>query len=569
MPQYDGPYEEEAKHFRPQLFLKCGPLLRYTGLRTEPASSSQKREVWRGSVMIVTDDRQSDYSSAPTLRIFAQPSELHIPPPQHKIGKYREARAHRLHVERGYTFWRFNLEIELASTQKRVAYRINKGPAIGFWIPARGETMNIMFHSCNGFSMSVNPADFSGPDPLWRDVLNRHQSRPFHVMLGGGDQVYNDRVEHNSALFKQWMEIKNPEHKHRAEFTPEMQDELEEFYLNRYAMWFSQGLFGMANGQIPMVNIWDDHDIIDGYGSYPHHFMSTRVFTGVGNVAFKFYMLFQHQSLIQETEQTEPSWLLGASPGPYIVERSRSVFMRLGQRVAFLGLDCRTERMRDEILSQETYDIVFDRIRHELGAKEGEEGRGAGQGEIAHLIVLLGVPIAYPRLNFLENILTSKMMDPVKALGRAGMLGGFVNKFDGGVEILDDLDDHWTAKHHKDERNWFVQELQDLAAETSVRITILSGDVHLGAIGQFYSKKTLGVQKDKDFRYMPNVVSSAIVNTPPPNAMADILNRRNKVHHLDDATDEDLIPMFDNDIDGRKRNNKHLLPRRNYCTIRE
>ncbi|KAH9809178.1 hypothetical protein Tdes44962_MAKER06205 [Teratosphaeria destructans] len=660
-PQYDGPYEEEAKHFRPQLFLKCGPLLRYTGLRTDPSSSSRKREVWRGSIMIVTDDRQSDYSRAPTLRIFAQPSELHIPPPQHvldsgrpippededpvvgqvkmsrtgrplyvrpvheipggvdlsmeenprglfsanrpsilgvpgsqddnddrpptrvsfqdktrvkarsgeRMGKYSEVRAHRLHAERGYTFWRFNLEIELASTQRRVAYRINKGPAIGFWVPARGETMNIMFHSCNGFSMSVNPADFSGPDPLWRDVLNRHQSRPFHVMLGGGDQVYNDRVEHNSVLFKQWMEIKNPEHKHRAEFTPEMQDELEEFYLNRYAMWFSQGLFGMANGQIPMVNIWDDHDIIDGYGSYPHRFMSTRVFTGVGNVAFKYYMLFQHQSLIQETEQTEPSWLLGASPGPYIVERSRSVFMRLGRRVAFLGLDCRTERMRDEILSQETYDIVFDRIRHELGPKEGEEGRGAGQGEIAHLIVLLGVPIAYPRLNFLENILTSKMMDPVKALGRTGMLGGFVNKFDGGVEILDDLDDHWTAKHHKDERNWFVQELQDIAAETSVRITILGGDVHLGAIGQFYSKKSLGVQKDKDFRYMPNVVSSAIVNTPPPNAMADILNRRNKVHHLDDATDEDLIPMFDTDIDGRKRNNKHLLPRRNYCTIRE
>ena len=43
-------------------------------------------------------------------------------------------------------------------------------------------------------------------------------------------------------------------------------------------------------------------------------------------------------------------------------------------------------------------------------------------------------------------------MDPLKALGRAGMLGNFVNKFDGGVEILDDLDDHWTAKHHKEEQ---------------------------------------------------------------------------------------------------------------------
>ena len=29
---------------------------------------------------------------------------------------------------------------------------------------------------------------------MWRDVLNNHQTRPFHVMVGGGDQIYNDAV---------------------------------------------------------------------------------------------------------------------------------------------------------------------------------------------------------------------------------------------------------------------------------------------------------------------------------------------------------------------------------------
>ena len=86
-------------------------------------------------------------------------------------------------------------------------------------------------------------------------------------------------------------------------------------------------------------------DIIDGFGSYPHHFMSTPVFSGLGNVAFKYYMLFQHQSVVDEMTTDEPSWLLGASRGPYINELSRSVFMFLGKHVAFLGLDCRTERM--------------------------------------------------------------------------------------------------------------------------------------------------------------------------------------------------------------------------------
>lgn len=652
MLQYDGAYEEQANGFQPRLFLKCGPLLRYTGIRRESASQArsgrssgtQEKEIWRGSVMIVTEDDQSDLHSNPVLRLFAQHMDLHQPPehpgeippeaedpvagqvklsrtgralyvrPVHDLegdvdlsreenneglyaatrtpvlgpqtstgpdgrqtqhitfqdksrikkrdgeraGRFREVKAVRLHTERGYTFWRFNIEVELSSKQYRVAYRINNGPAVGFWVPARGETMNIMFHSCNGFSLSVDSNTFSGPDPLWRNVLNRHQSRPFHVMIGGGDQIYNDAAMRDTHLFKEWLQTKNPEHKHSADFSLELQDELEEFYLHRYAMWFSQGLFGMANSQIPMVNLWDDHDIIDGYGSYPHHFMSTKVFTGLGAVAFKYYMLFQHQSLAAETEKEEPSWLLGKSPGPYINELSRSVFMSLGDKVAFLGLDCRTERMRDEVLSQATYDEVFDRCRAEIT-----------KGHTKHLIVLLGVPIAYPRLNFLENILTSRVMDPIKAIGRTGALGGFVNKFDGGVEILDDLDDHWTAKHHKAERNWFIQELQEVAAEKSVRVTILGGDVHLGAVGQFYSTKTLGVAKDRDHRYMPNVISSAIVNTPPPVMMADVLNKRNKVHHLDGQTDEDMIPMFSHDVDGSRRNNNHLLPRRNFCVISE
>jgi hypothetical protein len=64
-------------------------------------------------------------------------------------------------------------------------------------------------------------------------------------------------------------------------------------------------------------------------------------------------------------------------------------------------------------------------------------------------------------------------MAPVKAMSRAGMLGNILNEFDGGVEILDDLDDHWASRNHKKERMHLIQDLQDLAATKSVRITIL------------------------------------------------------------------------------------------------
>lgn len=69
--------------------------------------------------------------------------------------------------------------------------------------------------------------------------------------------------------------------------------------------------------------------------------------------------------------------------------------------------------------------------------------------------------------------LTSRLANPVKGLGRTGVLGKALNNINGGVEVLDDLNDHWTAKNHKQERSIVVEDLQDLAMDKSLRITIL------------------------------------------------------------------------------------------------
>lgn len=240
--------------FNPPLYLKCGPLLRYTGLKRDRLQDSRgpdaqpigEREMWRGSVMIVTIDAESTYNPSPVLHLFPEPIDILPPPPQqaddesghnlppeyidpvaglpklsrtgktvyvkpvedleqevdlsrveddgglfeetrtaavptsygqpnhrskrnditlappntrHRLReastKYQQVNGVRLHAERGVTFWRFNLEVELGEQQARIAYRINNCASVGFWVPARGQSMNIMFHSCNGFSMSV------------------------------------------------------------------------------------------------------------------------------------------------------------------------------------------------------------------------------------------------------------------------------------------------------------------------------------------------------------------------------------------------------------------------------
>lgn len=40
------------------------------------------------------------------------------------------------------------------------------------------------------------------------------------------------------------------------------------------------------------------------------------------------------------------------------------------------------------------------------------------------------------------------------------------------------------------------------------------------------------------------------------------------MHHLDNETDEDMVPIFQEDVDGKPLNNTHLLPRRNWCSLR-
>lgn len=162
-----------------------------------------------------------------------------------------------------------------------------------------------------------------------------------------------------------------------------------------------------------------------------------------------------------------------------------------------------------------------------------------------------GIPIAYPRMVFLEAALESKF-NPLVALGRSGSLGlsGIVNKFNADAELLDDLvrafflvsdtmltsyfwqtrtitglledtrSDTSNCGHPKfgidpavsqKERNWLIEEVQNLARLQHIRVSFLSGDVHCAAVGVL---KTLKIKNKPevspltDYRYMVNVVTS-------------------------------------------------------------
>ncbi|OCL05134.1 hypothetical protein AOQ84DRAFT_299499, partial [Glonium stellatum] len=550
----------------------CGPLLNYK--RMSKASSGTP--TWHGSVLVVTTLGQMRPEL--TLRSLGAVASNEGGRGLFSGPRSRSFKGEKLYEDPKKAFWRFLIDLPFQKFEAKWEYHIKnlsyvsekteEGNAQVFVVPSISQSMRILFHSCNGFSVGTDIDAFSGP-ALWNDVLRMHEQKPFHVMIGGGDQIYNDGVRVEGPL-RPWTDIGNPKKRRDFPFNEDLRAQCDEYYFKNYVRWYGTKPFASANGQIPQLNIWDDHDIIDGFGSYTDHFMRCAVFRGIGGVAHKYYLLFQHHvpppkstfttdapktvnpdingtpadpiqmqgTFVMKEDVMDPSFIIGPKPGPYVEERSRSLYCQLGARVAFCGIDARTERTRHQINYPETYDLIFNRLSTEFAANP----------EIKHLILLLGVPIAYPRLQWLENIFTSPIIGPIRFLNkRFGLAGGFFNHFDGNVDLLDDLDDHYTAHQHKHERKELMLKLQALAKRHSVRVTILGGDVHLAAVGRFYSNPKLAIPAERDWRYMPNVISSAITNKPPPQAVANLLARRNKIHHLDADTDETLLEMFDRD----------------------
>ncbi|WAQ86503.1 hypothetical protein PtA15_7A229 [Puccinia triticina] len=549
---------------RPHLQFMCGPMLRYD-------SVDLHNNTWLGFCCVVTADTGSVYEPSPMLQMQWNSTFDSSPDPSQLPGStiQQDATADRIYVYHGpsdsYSFWRFRLVIPMGQRETRVRYSINHGAQIAFYVPAVNQNFRWAAHSCNGFSAGVDQSAFNGPDPVWNDLLDRHKALPFHVMIGGGDQLYCDPIAKEPEL-SGWLQEKDQEVKKTAQMTQPMSVALDRFFFSHYCNWFRSGAFGKAISCIPMINMLDDHDLIDGFGSYPPDLQSSPVFSAIGNRGYFWFLLFQLFVVdkvdgITETSPTSldvhPSLVLG-TVGPYIHSRNHSILSYLGPQAWILLLDCRSERMKNQICSPETYRIVFEACRDRIPAGVG------------HLVVQLGIPIVYPRMVFAEKILEKPDRLVFKAIRKLGVIPGFYNNFNADPELLDDMNDHWCAQSHKQERNWFIIECQNLALILKLRITFLSGDVHCAAVGRLFTHGKQ-LKPDQDPKYMLNIVSSAIVNTPPPAALISMMGALSRVTHktLSSAkTAEDMVDLFKFDTNGKSLKNQRFMPRRNYCAVR-
>ena len=263
------------------LELVCGPLLNYKWT----SNSERSPPTWFGSVLVVARpgthqprlflkclgriQGELDHN----LQLQSRAGNRNVNSSQGEISKD----GIRLYADPVAVFWRFDIEARIQQHEACWEYTIpdlhhpsgttpGLVPPCKFYVPALSQSMRVMFHSCNGFSVGTDLDTWKGPE-LWHDVLRVHESKPFHVMIGGGDQIYNDGVRVSGPL-RAWTNINNPKKRREYPFDELLRNECDRFYFDNYIRWFSSEPFAAANARIPQINIWDDH----GSSSSPDSF---------------------------------------------------------------------------------------------------------------------------------------------------------------------------------------------------------------------------------------------------------------------------------------------------------
>ena len=331
-----------------------------------------------------------------------------------------------------------------------------------FHLPGKKEHVQIGYASCNGFSDFKLLTSTPAPYAMWDKLAAQHKAHPFSLLLMGGDQVYADSLWTSVPTLKAWNEL-DREEKVRRKATRTMVEQLDRFYCELYCKQWGRLEVAFMLARVPSAMMWDDHDIFDGWGSYPEDLQRCEVYQAIYAAAAKYFRLFQLRTdankALLDKGLNHHSWRLGFR----------------GYQI--LALDNRANRTLTQVMSPSQW----DQINAALAACDS-----------GHLLVMAGVPVVYRDFSFTEAALDATPWEE---------------------ELTDDLKDHWRAKAHQGERARLIMRLLDNARlrrrqGQNSKTLILSGDVHVGCLGVIKDKRE-GVVN------VHQLVSSGIVHPCP------------------------------------------------------
>lgn len=425
-----------------------GPYLRYTNMDLE-------RGLWLGSILLITD-------------AATQPPTIHIHQSMDLSPNPRQLKAHPIHSHQRWIFYRYDVDLKMDEAgPAKWTYAITSHlgcTRYEFLVAGRHETSwRFVAHSGNDFAINVSANDRSklgGVPLMWKDVLLKHQEcGGFHAQIGLGGQIYADRLWKDIAALKQWTQISGKENRKTAQWTAKMEEDVTHAYFHYYTSHFDQPAVKEAFAQIPHVCCLDDHDIFDGYGSYPEYMQESHVFKNLGRIGIEMYLLFQHHTTheILRNVSNDIDLFTITGKGWHFVKY-------LGPSVVIVGPDTRSERGERQVMAGPTYQGLFPKV-------------ATLPPSVQHCIWLLPVPIIYPRLESVEQVASTvatgkravtggfNMLGKVaggmagvvgakgavnsgfdgikKAVGKSGLMQGVLSPF-GNIDMLDELRDLWT-----------------------------------------------------------------------------------------------------------------------------
>lgn len=435
-----------------------GPIAQFLGVQ---------QSQWGVSVLAVTDTAVApSLQSTATVQVFT------------KLGT----------LQSGATLWRGGLSVAFKDLAQRARYSVD-GQAFDFYVPAASESPRMAYVSCNGFSSPGLMKQVKDKNALWKRLYDLHAGReringrsfgPYHLLLLGGDQVYSDALWQDTRCpdIMAWSELSR-DARRKAPWTAALQTQVTAFFEDLYLTRWAQPEVAQALAGLPSVMMWDDHDIFDGWGSYPAEDHDCPVYQGVFAVAKKYFALFQRHS----APGTPPPCTLPGQPA-----------FSAGYRVGSLGvlaLDMRSERTPErkngrnlqsaQVMSEDSWSAAYKWLDAQTGMK--------------HLVLMSSIPVVHPSFELLEKML--------------GVLPG-------QQELEDDLRDHWTCAAHRAERLRLVHRLFKFSKDASCRVSLVSGDVHVAAVGVLESTRD---PVDTNAQVINQLTSSGIVHPAPP-AMA-------------------------------------------------
>ncbi len=370
-------------------------------------------------------------------------------------------------------------------------------------VPGLKQELHFITTSCNGFTKPDDEKLIGSKKRLWSQILAQHKKRPNHLMIGLGDQLYCDTV-FNLPELQPWLSKKFDIEEFTAyapieETKVAIETAIDQYYFHHYLEEFSKNTpsFSECLGSIPQINIWDDHDIFDGYGSLPALLQSSPMVKMIGSIAKKYYLLFQHG--VKSEIKIKKAIKLG-----FLSDSNYSFFKVIGS-TTFMAMDTRSERNAEHVMAPGSFTKLLEENLPKYITPSTK-----------HLFILSGTPIIYPNQR-LYDMLYDLLYDAVwfftdpyscKTLTWRRFAQWAGNKI-GVQDVLgsvfaDASPDGWCG--HKDEKTALMEALDRTCAK-NVRAVILTGDVHCGGIAR--------VEKaDNSFNHIWQFTTSPVGNIP-------------------------------------------------------